>query len=685
MRWAALALVVVGLAVGSYYQFEVRPAARQRQRISELWIEFDRAAKSGADADLHAALDEILKLNPGDPLALKRKESLDTGSAAEDDPVMPLLTLPKHLQAGRWPEAEREAAKRLAHQPKDWLARCTMAKAALLRGDRPAALREVERLPDPKDGAGNVTPASLLFAFDLDRELGRDPAPLRQFVREAVVESARTTAAESFPVAVKVQIVECYLEGFEPKGDRPQPNGLSRAVIAIGRLIDLALDDPALETAAIAKLGLCCNRLVAAFALLRQEDQITAQQYPTIAKDHEARTNRAWQALIARDPKSAAAYHGLAIAALRIDDVPAARQFVIRGLEASGDNPQLLALYSLLLRSGDQLEPALIRLLQAADKAGTSVPLWLLVAETAEAAGRRDVALEACAKARALEPKNPWVIRTEARIYIEAGGTHAHTGIQLLAVLGEALATDPLAARLYVRGLNEAGLDPLIEDFLKKVEAASAARGSPILIAQALRGISDGRYRPAIGDLAIRFAKTWLDRYPGDVELLSAQALAYFKAAEEGDPRWGEINTGGALRGFELLRNRAPDNADVVAALAWVRLKGKKEPAQALRDAAPLAAAAEQGQALTAWQWQVLGAAQLANAKYDSAVQSLEKARRLSKTSAGVCIHLAWAYHGQGKKDRASAALELARTLPRSNQEHADYLEVLAILQREKS
>ena len=51
--------------------------------------------------------------------------------------------------------------KRLAHEPNDWLARCTMAKAALLKGDRASALREVEQLPNPNNTACRVTPAEL--------------------------------------------------------------------------------------------------------------------------------------------------------------------------------------------------------------------------------------------------------------------------------------------------------------------------------------------------------------------------------------------------------------------------------------------------------------------------------------------------------------------------------------------
>ena len=685
MRVFAAVLLALGLSAGAYYQLKTRPDARKKQRSSELWASFDRAAKSGSESELQSALDDLLRLNPDDALAKRRKESLESGSAEEDDSVMPLLTLPKHLREGRWPEAEREAGKRLAHQPKDWLSRCAKAKAALLRGDRPAALREIDQLPDPKDAASNVTPVSLLLAFDIYRELDRNPGVLRQFVRDTVVDSARSSAAESFPVAVKVQLVECYLEGFEPETDRVQPSGLSRAVLAVGRLIDLSLDDPAVDSPLLSKLGMVCARLVQAFALLRREDQITAQQYPTIARDHEARTNRAWQALLTRDPKAAPAYHGLAIAALRIDDFAVARRQVIEGLEACGENPQLLALYSLLLRADDDLLPVVARLLQAAEKDPKNASLWLLVAETAEAAGRRDVALEACAKARQVEPKNPWALRTEARIYIEAGGAHAQTGIQLLSTLGESLAGDPLAARLYVRGLNEAGLDLLIGDFLKRVGAASAAQGSPKPITQALRGITDSRYRPALAELAVQSAKALLDRYPGNVELLTVQALADFKSAEQGEPRWNETHTSGALRSFEQLQNRAPDNLEIAAAMAWVRLKGRKEPAQAHRDAAPLAAAAEQSLPLTAWQWQVLGATYLSNGKLDPAVRALEKALRLSKTAAGIHIHLALAYHAQGKKEQARAALELARPLPRSPQEHADYLDALAILQREKS
>jgi len=687
-RWIRIstgALIAVGLAASAYYLFHIRPEAQKQQRISEQWGNFDRAAKTGSDADLDKALEEILRLNPDDSLARQRKTTLESGSAGESDPVMPLLTLPKHLRAGRWPEAEREASKRLVHQPKDWLARCTVAKAGLLRGDRAAAVRDLDKLPDPKDAFANVTPASLLFAFDLFRELDRDATALRGFVREVVVETARTSAAESFPAAVKVQLVECYLEGFEPKTDRPQPSGLSRAVLPVGKLVELALVDPALDAPIASKLGLACNRLVSAFALLRRESQITAEQYSSIAKDHEARTSKVWQTLIARDPQAAQAYHGLATAALRAEDVPSARQHVLRGLEACGDNAALLALYSLLLRADEQLLPALARLLQSVERDPKNVSLWLLTADTAEAAGRRDVALEACRKARKLEPKNPWVIRAEARINIEAGGTFAHAGVQLLALLGEALPGDPLAARLYVRGLNEAGLGILVADFLTKVEAASAKAKSPTPIAQALRGLCDSRYDAALADLTQRTARANLDRFPGDLELLSVQALMHFQSAERGEPRWSITETGGAIRAFEELQSRAPDRLEIAAALAWTRLKGKKEPAVALRDATVLSAAAERGEPLSAWQWQVLGATLLANEQLDGAIRALEKAGRMSKTSAGSRIHLALAYHGQGRKAEARATLELARGLPRTAQEQADYFDAFAILQREKS
>ncbi len=685
MRLLACALILAGLAVGAYYQFKLRPEARQRQRTSELWVGFDRAAKAGDEEELHAILDELLKLNPDDALALQRKRALETGSADESDTAMPVLTLPKHLKAGLWPEAEREATKRLVHQPKDWLARCTLTKAAMIRGDRQAAIAELDRLPDPKDSAANITPASLLFAFDLFRELDRDPAHLRQFVRDVVIESARSSAADGFPVAVKAQLVECYLDGFEPTSDRPQPSGLSRGVLAIGRLIDLSLADSTLETATLLKLGLSCNRLGPALALLRREGQITAEQYPTLAADHDAQSTRVWQSVVARDPKAAPAYHGLAITALRANDGAEARRQVDRGLEACGDHPQLLALYSLLLRTDEDIAPLLSRLSKAAEKDPKNVSLWLLVAETAEVAGRRDLALDACAKARAVDAKNPWALRTEARIYIESGGAHTQTGLERLAALGEALPGDPLAARLYVRGLAEAGMDPLLEAFLDRVEAASLNRGSSKAIGQALRGIADGPFRPALAELAIRKSKGQLERYPGDAELLAVQALAYFRSAERDEPRWADTATNGAVRCFEQLQGKTPENLDVAASLAWARLKGKREPLQAQRDAAPLAAAAEQGLPMTAFQWQVLGAVHLANDRRDDAIRDLEKARRVSKNSAGVHIHLALAYHAQGRKEQARAALELARSLPRSPQEQADYLDAFAILQREKS
>ena len=684
MRWSTVVLLFAGLAAGSYYQLALQPQSRKLQRIAELWSDFDRVAKSGSDAELATILDELIGLNPDDALAVRRRIALDTGSADESDAMMPLLTLPRQLRAGRWPEAEREAGKRLAHEPNDWLARCTMAKAALLRGDRPKALREVEQLPHPNNAASRITPASLLFAFELFRELDREPVALREFVRDAIVDSVRSSAAASFPIAVKVQLVECYLEGFEIQADRVQPNGLNRGVIAVGKLIDLSLDDPTCDVASILKLGLCCNRLVPGFAILRREGQITAEQYPTIASEQERRTKRAWETLITLDPKAAPAYHGLALWALRTHDASATWQHLTQGLERCGDNPQLLALYSLVLRADDQAAAALDRLLRAVENDPKTIALWMLIAETAEAAGRRDVALEACGKARLLDPKNPWIIRTEAKIHIDAGGGYTHTGIQLLNLLGDALVSDSQAARLYVRGLSEAGLDSLIEGFLNRVETASRKQHSPHLIAEALRGMSDSRFQPTLTDLASQMAKRLLDQYPGDLELQMVRALSLYRSTEQGDPRWNETKTSEALRAFEQLQSHAPDNLEIAATLAWMRLKGKNEPGQARRDAAKLIDASEQDYPLTAWQWYVLGATHLANNQLDAAIRALEKARRHSGTTAGVSIHLALAYHRQGKNELARTNLERAQALPRTTQDQADYLDACAILQREK-
>ena len=684
IKFVAALLLALGIGAGAYFLFHHLPKQRKQQEISGLWAKFDEAAKSGADAEQREALEAILRANPDDALAASRLDSLRTGSADAEDPAMALLTLPPHLIAGRWPEAEREANKRLAHQPKDWLARCTTAKAAVLRGDRAAAVRELDALPDPADGVARITPASLLFALDLFRDLDRDSAGLRRFIREVIVDTARSSAAESFPAPVKIQLVECYLEGFEPKAER-QPSGLNLGVLAVGRLADLALDDPAVAADSLRKLGFACNRLQPAFARLHREGQITADQFPTIRREHEARTVRAWQTLLDRDPKSAPAYHGLAVAALRNGDATRAGEIVTKGLAACGDNPQLLALLALMLRADDRALPALGRLWEAAEKDPEDLSLWVLTAEAAEAAGRRDVALEACATARALDPKNVWILRTEARILIEAGGPYAHTGLQLLAALGDRLPGDPAAARLYVRGLTEAGLHALVEGFLKKVEAESLKRGSPAAIGQALRGIADGRTPPALLELASATAKSMLDRFPNDLELMTAEALALSRSAEDGEPRWTIPKTGAALRSFERLRDRAPDDVEIAAVLAWIRLKGMADAVRAMRDAAPLIAAAEDGSPLTARQGQVLGAVHLADGKLDDAIRVLEKARRLAKNSAGIHAHLAVAYHRQGRKAESRAALEAARSLPRSPQEAADTAEAAALLQREKS
>ena len=74
-----------------------------------------------------------------------------------------------------------------------------------------------------------------------------------------------------------------------------------------------------------------------------------------------------------------------------------------------------------------------------------------------------------------------------------------------------------------------------------------------------------------------------------------------------------------------------------------------------------------------------------ADGKLDDAIRALEKARRLKTDCAGTHAHLAMAYHRQGRKADARAALELARSLPRTPQEAVDTAEAAAILQWEMS
>jgi predicted Zn-dependent protease len=676
VRWTLaglLVLVLVGGGVGGAVALRKLSERQKAAAAVEQWARFDKAARSGDEAEMLAALDAITPLT-ADPLCDQYRDTIRSGVAPADDPKQCLLTTTLHARRGNWADASREAAKRLVHEPADWLSRCVVALAAVAAGDPKAAGEQLDKLPDP--ARGGPTPAGLLLAFDLFRRCDRDTTPLRRFVNDVVVDVLNSVGVADDPPAVKVELVECYLLGFTGPPDDPLPPRLGTAAAAVVRLADDAAtaDDPAVLT----RLGTACNRLAVAVERLHQARQITVAQRDGLAKEHDARTERVWRRVKELAPKTTQAYHGLAVLEVRAKRPGKAVDEVRAGLTACGNDPTLLALYSVLLRATDRTDDALRALAKAADDDPKNLNLLLLVAETALEVPRRDVADLALRRAADLAPTDPRVIRNDVRLRLILGD--AHGAVQRLRDLGEtALLADPLLARVYTRSLAEAGLHVLLPDWLDRAERQAGGANKPALAAAVVRGLSEARFDPDTAKLGLTVVDRTLTRWPGDTDALVARGLLLTRWAEFGTPRWDPARTRDAAFALERVRAIVPDDPDAAAILARLRLKGLNDPSKAAKDIAPLLAARDRGGLVAPPHLAVVGMVLLANDKLDAAQAALEAAHKAGP-SAAVCVHLALAYHTRGNTARGRELVAEARRLPRTPQDDADLLALPAPL-----
>ncbi len=677
-----LAVLVVGTgAAGGVWAFNRRSASRAHQAVTASWGRFNEAARTGDQAHMSAALDAVLAADPADARAESRRAALARGEAAGNDLLMLRLTLKQTLRANDLPAAEREADKLLALQPAEWLAVCTKAAAALARDDKAAAATALDALPDLTSPDAHADPGGLAFAFHLYRRVGRDTAPLRAFVQQHITRWIKTPTAQAVPPADKLGLVECYLEGFDPAPDKVQPQRLVEAWAAVRNLTAAALDEAAGDPAILARVGRLGEKFGLVVDVFAKHGQITPDQAADFRKEDADRTVRAWQAVLDRDPARPDAYRGLALAAARAGDYAKARDQVARGLAAGGDDPDLMQLFSRMLQLEGRALEAFERLRATARTKPADPVWWVLAADAAAAANRRDLGLEAVQEFRAADPANKWAIRTEARLRLDAGDATA--AAQLLVPLGtDGLAAEPAAGRLYVRALASAGMTPQVEAYLAAAEANAVARTTPVPITAALRGLLDAPPDAGRAKGAADRADRALERFPDAADLFRLKADALYKVAELSG--WEAVAVAEAIRAGERFRAKEAGDRRTASQLVMLRLYGEKNADQAYRDAGPLRDA-EADPLMSVAELEQLGMVYLRTNRPDDALRVLTRAGRSLMATAGCRTQLALALHASGRPADAKAELNRARGMPRTPREQADYVAAATLLYREKS
>lgn len=683
MRWTGLACVLALIATGGVLAANRRMKSSQSTAVRAGWERFEKAAKEMDESELFAALDEVSAADPTDQRASDYRRALKSGEGSAADGALSTLLLIRHLRNNDLPAAAREARKRLEHEPNDWLARCTAAEAALKSDGLAAAKAELALLPN----ISRVPPSvlTLLYAHDLHTRTGADANQLRRFVNERVIDSLGSVAVEQHPPSAKVQRLRCYLLGFDTPPGEELGKRLASAVQPATRLADTALTELLKEdtTSTLVQLGLACDGLVVALHRLRKDGQITAAQFDGLSVEHEKRVERVWREVLSRKPKEPAAYLGLSRWYMRAGRRADARGIAADGLKECGDHVLLLAQYSgLLLRDADADDAANVTW-AAAEREPRNVVYWLLAAEAAHAVPRRDRALIACQRVRALVPGHPRALWLESQILLDTGDSNG--AIQLLRQLGEgAILSTTQLARVYSRALVEAGLGVTAPDLLTSAEAAGVKAGNPAVAAAVITGLSETNFDPTVSAATLSTADRLSDRWPADPTILSARAAALRQAAAEGTPPWDPIRTHPAVAALERALISHPDDLDVVSDLVWAKWKGEGAANRAWKAAEPLVRAHETSVALTGRQLTALGGAWLANGKPDQAVVVLVQAERIGPPTATASIHLARAYMELKKPTDARIALAAARGRRMSAQDQADHAAVSATLPREK-
>ena len=361
-RAAQLALAVVllvGVGATAYYATTHMKKRARAKALTAAWRDFEDAARKTDTGAMRTALDRVLAVVPGEPIAAKRKIALDTGAADDDDPEMAVLLVNHHSGGGRLPEAARESEKVLRKFKKHWRARCVVAHHALaVLKDRDKAAAALAALPDPEDPETLIDPGGLLYAIYLSEVVGRDAAPLRGLIVRRLLPVLRGGVAGNAPPGAKAQLVNCYLQPF---GDPGALTELAAFWAAASKLADAAVAEAVEKGDAdvLVQLGQLGGRTLRALVRLRDHEQMPAERFDALAKEIDDRTRRAWGAAKEKAPARFEPYRGLAVLAVRAKDKPAALDFVRQGLVACGDRPELLELLTPLLADAGDVTAAL--------------------------------------------------------------------------------------------------------------------------------------------------------------------------------------------------------------------------------------------------------------------------------------------------------------------------------------
>jgi len=666
MPWWGRALVVVaggGAVVGGGMAVQRELNARNSRRAAVVW---DRVAEQVARQDregLRRSLENIRQLTPDDRLLAKWDEALRTGKADSSDPTMVRFIMIENLRSDRLEGAVREAAVRVATSPNDWQSRCILAHDAFSKGEREDARKHLAFLPSPFDFAETIGPGPILFAMTLKRELGMPAPELMDYLINRLLPALRSKDLQLIQVTERRQLLEGYVYAFDALDANPD---LSSYWVPAGRLGRLVLTDPVVPVEELVRLGHVFEAQLPLLRRLRDRKQFSPDETERFQKELDERIGETWAKVNARDPKAVDAYVGMARAFSRAGRPADAEAILRKGMEACGEQVELIKALVVLRRATDP-NGALALIAKAVRDRPPEVTLYQLLAETAAVARRRDIILQACQDALAVQPGLPWARRLQAQTLFEVG--KPAEALEALTPIRDACAADVGLTELYVQAAAKAGAVDKIDEYFRLV---LAGRQPALPLAGGTAALLNARR----ADLALRWAEKAFALAPHELQVHILLADTLRMRAEDGAPNWNLDHVNAAVREYQRIRQAHPGNLAVVNNIAWLQLNGLRQPNAAFDSAGPLRA--REGSAeLRPDFLETLGTIYLERGDLERAGRLLQRAIEIDRRRPGFWTNLARVLLKQDRPGDARSCLDRAARLEKSPREMEEYLETL--------
>jgi tetratricopeptide (TPR) repeat protein len=642
------------------------PSEHQRNTAVEAdWIRFEVAARSADQEELLGILKDILKKDPTNKDALARQKMLESGEGEGSDRAMLALVIRIHLRNSKNVEAVREAKKLYAIEPEDWISNCILAQDAIVRKDGPAIDKHLAAVHDPKKEPPPDL-GGLLYAIEMHKQAGREATPLRNFVVDKVIPNLKNANLSTIHPAGRIQILACYVDTCLSAEDT-SVSILWEYWPWAKQLADGIYSDASRGRTALilSQLGTLQPALGGVVARFHRHKLIGESETVDQLKQLERFGRRVWAALRTADPKNPSGYTGEIYALIRAGELDTAKKTLDAGLAGCGEwNVPLLIAAAAWAKAAGKSPEFLPTLLVLAKKFPENLVIWQIVTDVAEAANRRDLAIEAIQKTREQFPANHWYALEEARLW--ANADRYEKSLTVLTSLPEPFRfQNPDFARAYARALSGSGEGERLRSVSQLITETAEKENAPELAIAHLQGLMDAPAAATGLEHAVELADRATRRWPTHKGVIALTAKVKFRAVESGDPPWQNSRGLAAVAALERALTSDPHDPWYSATLAWVRIKANVEPDRAWDDSAP-ARSALTGPALPAEVLEALGVIYLSRKDYESAIVVLNRAVGSAPKPAGPYILLAVAYYGKGDKDKAREAFDKAKNLPKS-------------------